>query len=81
MIDIICHTDYWDLGNYRIRPLKIAGIIETLLNNTRLSGIGTFEFAGCNEITLSEELAGYCVMFTATHGNDDLIPEVDEDEE
>ena len=34
-----------------------------------------------DEITLSEELAGYCVMFTATHGNDDLIPEVDEDEE
>ena len=81
MIDIICHTDYWDLGDYRIRPLKIAGIIETLLNKTRLSGIGTFEFAGCHEITLSEELAGYCVMFTATHGNDDLIPEVDEDEE
>ncbi len=23
--DIICHTDYWDLGNFRIRPLKIAG--------------------------------------------------------
>ena len=60
--------------------MKLNFII-VLLNNTRLSGIGTFEFAGCHEITLSEELAGYCVMFTATHGNDDLIPEVDEDEE
>ena len=20
MIDIICHTDYWDVGNFRLRP-------------------------------------------------------------
>ena len=26
--DIICHTDYWDIGNYRLRPIKIAGIID-----------------------------------------------------
>ena len=28
MIDILCHTDCWDLGNYQIRPLKIAGYID-----------------------------------------------------
>ena len=71
----------WLYTPFAVNWLYSFFIIETLLNNTRLSGIGTFEFAGCNEITLSEELAGYCVMFTATHGNDDLIPEVDEDEE
>ena len=72
MIDILCHTDYWDLGNYRLRPLKIAGYIDGILNNTKLSGIGKFQFAGCNELVLSETLSGYCLVYTATHGADDI---------
>ena len=73
MIDIICHTDYWDVGNFRLRPLKIAGYIDGILNECRLSGIGKFQFAGCNELMLTEELSGYCLMYTATHGSDDEI--------
>ena len=72
-IDILCHPDYWDLGNYRQRPLKIAGYIDGILNNNKLSGIGTLNFAGCNEIVLNQELTGYCLMYTAIHGNDDII--------
>lgn len=72
--DIICHTDYWDLGNYALRPLKIAGIIDGILDGTRLSGIGKFEFLGLNQLILSEELSGYTLMYQATHGNDDTIP-------
>lgn len=71
--DIICHTDYWDLGNYRLRPLKIAGYIDGILNNSKLTGIGTFQFMGCNELILNEELAGYTLMFSAVHGSDDVI--------
>lgn len=71
MIDIICHTDYWDIGNYRLRPLRIAGYIDGILNGTKMSGIGKLEFAGCNELVLSENLSGYCLMYTATHGVDD----------
>ena len=78
MIDILCHTDYWDLGNYRLRPLKIAGYIDGILNNTKLSGIGKFQFIGCNELVLSENLSGYCLTYSATHGVDDL-EEVDID--
>jgi hypothetical protein len=74
-IDIICHPEYWDLGNYRQRPIKIAGFIDGILNNSKLSGIGTLQFAGCNEIILDENLAGYCLMYTATHGSDDIIEE------
>ena len=77
MIDIICHTDYWDVGNFRLRPLKIAGYIDGILNENKLSGIGTFQFVGCNEIVLSEELSGYCLMYAAVHGSDDMIPEAD----
>lgn len=78
MIDIICHTDYWDVGNFRLRPLKIAGYIDGILNENKLSGIGTFQFLGCNEIVLSEELSGYCLMYSAVHGSDDMIPSDDE---
>lgn len=71
--DIICWTDYWQLDNYQIRPLKIAGIIDGLFNNTYLSGIGTFNFIGCNQLVLDEELSGYTLMYRAVHGNDDKI--------
>ena len=76
--DIICHTDYWDLGNYRIRPLKIAGYIDGILNNAKLSGIGIFNFMGCNQLVLNEELSGYTLMYRAVHGNDDKIPPKEE---
>lgn len=76
--DIICHTDYWDIGNYRVRPLKIAGYIDGILNRARLSGIGTFQFMGCNQLILNENLSGYTLMYRAVHGNDDKI-EVEEE--
>lgn len=72
-IDIICHPEYWDLGNYRLRPIKIAGYIDGILNNNKLSGIGTLNFLGMDEIILDENLAGYCLMYSATHGSDDYI--------
>ena len=73
MIDILCHIDAWDIGNFRQRPLKIAGYIDGILNDNKLTGIGTLEFVGCNEIVLSENLAGYCLAYRAVHGDDDLI--------
>jgi hypothetical protein len=71
--DILCHTDYWDIGNFRLRPLKIAGIIDGLLNNSRLSGIGTFQFFSCNELVLDEVLSGYTLTYRAIHSTDDKI--------
>lgn len=71
--DIICHTDYWQMDNYQIRPLKIAGFIDGILNNAKLSGIGTLQFLGCKELVLDEVFSGYCLTYLATHGSDDLI--------
>ena len=73
--DIICHTDYWNMDNYQIRPLKIAGYIDGILNNTKLTGIGTLKFIGCNELVLDEVLSGYTLSYRAIHGNDDRIPD------
>lgn len=71
--DVVCHTDYWDLGNFRLRPLKILGYIDGILNESRLSGIGTLNFLGARELILSPELSGYSLMYEAVHGSDDLI--------
>lgn len=76
--DVICHTDYWDIKNYRLRPFKIVGYIDGLLNESRLSGIGTIHFAGCNQLVLSEDLSGYTLMYNIIHGSDDQIPGKDE---
>lgn len=72
--DVICHTDYWDIGDYRLRPLKICGYIDGLLNRCKLSGIGEFYFSGCSELILSEDLSGYSLRYKAIHGTDDQIP-------
>lgn len=76
--DIFCHTDYWDLDNYQLRPLKIAGYIDGILNNTKLSGIGKFHFMTLNQLGLDENLSGYTLMYRAIHSvdGDDKIPPI-----
>ena len=71
--DIICHIDYWDLGDFRIRPLKIAGYIDGILNECKLSGIGTLNFIGCSELILNKDFAGYSLMYRTVNGNDDKL--------
>ena len=73
-IDVLCHTDYWDLGNYRLRPYKIAGYIDGILNKAKLSGIGTLNFMTADEMNLSPDISGVCLMYSAIHGDDDSIP-------
>ena len=77
--DVICHTKYSDLGDYRIRPLKICGYIDGILDKTRLSGIGILNFVGANQLILSPELQGYTLTYRAVHGSDDTLTE-EEDE-
>jgi hypothetical protein len=71
--DIYCHTDYWYLGNYCIRPIKIAGIIDGILNQSRLTGIGKLEFLSLEPLRGDQEYKGYTLSFRATHGNDDKL--------
>ena len=72
--DVICNEEYWYLQDYKLRPFKIVGYIDGLLNKTKLTGIGILNFYGCNMITRSEHLAGYNLSYLAYHGSDDLIP-------
>lgn len=77
--DILCHTDYWDLGNYQMRPIKIVGYIDGILNNAKLSGIGVLNFLTCKRNNLDENLSGYTLIYRAVHDvdGDDKIPSVE----
>ena len=72
-IDVICHTDCWDLGDFRLRPLEIVGHIDGLLNNTKMSGIGVLLFNSCGRLILDKNLSGYSLVYEAVHSSDDYI--------
>ena len=76
--DIICYTDTWNLTNYKIRPLAICGYIDGILNsltnkaknseksnkpNIKLSGVGEYQFLGCNYHILNEEMGMYTLSY------------------
>ena len=69
--DIICHFDQWHMKDFELRPYKIAAELDTLFNDQRLTGIGKLEFLGANQIILTDEYAGLCVMYQAIHGEED----------
>ena len=69
--DIICHFDQWDLNDFKLRPYKLAAEIDTMFNNKHLTGIGELQFLGANQIVLTDEFAGICLLYEATHGEED----------
>lgn len=71
--DVICPTDCWDIGDYKLRPLKIVGCIDKILNNKKLTGIGTVQFLSCNELILDENFSGYTLTYSVIHGGDDRL--------
>lgn len=72
--DIFSHIDVWDIGNFRLRPLKICGYIDGLLNKSKLSGIGQLFFIGGDQNMLSNDWSGYSLHYRAIHGTDDQLP-------
>jgi hypothetical protein len=86
VFDVICYLDEWCLDNYQIRPLKICGYIDGILNSVteknkanfnknsgsiRLSGIGEYKFVKCSETILDEDLAMYSLIYRGTHFSED----------
>ena len=71
--DIVCHFDQWNLKDFQLRPYKIAAEIDSMLDGKHLTGIGNLEFLGANQILLTDEYAGLCLMYKAVHGEEDKI--------
>ena len=85
--DIVCYNDAWVLNDYKIRPLMICGYIDGILNsitntnqktdrslqsNIKLTGIGEYQFLGCNEVTLNEDLSMYSLSYYGIHFVQDI---------
>lgn len=77
---IISHYDQWELDDYKLRPFQIAGYIDGILNNSKLTGIGKLEFMSASELPLNEHLGGVMLRYYATHSieadkNPDMLEE------
>ena len=69
--DVICHFDQWHMKDFQLRPYRIAAEIDSMFNDKHLTGIGTLQFLGANQIILNDEFGGFCLMYSATHGEED----------
>lgn len=69
--DIVCHFDQWQLDDMQLRPYRIAAEIDSMFNDKHLTGIGTLQFLGANQIILNDEFAGLTLMYSAIHGEED----------
>ena len=69
--DIICHFDQWHMKDFELRPYKIAAELDSMFNHQRLTGLGDLEFLGANQMILTDEYAGLCLMYQAVHGEED----------
>ena len=81
--DIICHFDQWHMKDFELRPYKIAAELDSMFNEQHLTGIGELQFLGANQIILTDEYAGLCVMYQAIHGEEDKkkMPNPNDEEE
>ena len=80
--DIICHFDQWQLKDFQLRPYRIAAEIDSLLDGAHLSGIGELQFLSANQIILTDEYAGLCLMYSTIHGEEDkkdMLNPIDEE--
>lgn len=72
-IDILCHHSQWNMGDFKLRPFKIAGEIDGMLNNKHLSGIGTVQFAGAQLLSMNNQIGGITLIYSTINGGDDKV--------
>ena len=72
--DILCHPDHWNLGNFQLRPYKIAGELDAMFNNSKMTGIGTLQFMGANNLVLNDQLMGLSMTYKSKYSTEDTIP-------
>ena len=71
--NIVCHFDSWNLGDFQLRPYKIAGELDSMFNGKQIFGIGSLEFVGAERFVLNDELGGITLLYATIHGNEDKI--------
>lgn len=69
--DIVCHIDQWQMKDFQLRPFRIAAELDSMFSDKHLTGIGTLQFLGANQINVSDEFVGVCLYYQAIHGEED----------
>ena len=77
-IKIICHFDDWDLGDYELRPYRIAGEIDSMLDGQHLTGIGQLYFVSADQVIYDEEYGGVNLIYQAIRGHEDEVNPLNE---
>ena len=72
-VKILCHFDDWDLGDFELRPYRIAGEIDAMLDGQHLTGIGELTFIGANQDIYDDEYGGLTLRYLAIRGHEDEV--------
>lgn len=76
-IKIICHFDNWDLNDFELRPYRIAGELDAMLDQQHLTGIGELQFIGADQDVYDNEFGGITLRYLAIRGNEDKVGELE----
>lgn len=72
--DILCHPDHWILGNFQLRPYKIAGELDAMFNGAKMTGIGTLQFLSATNLVLNDQLMGLTMIYRSVQSTEDTLP-------
>ena len=61
------------MGDFQLRPHKIAGEVDAMLDGQKLTGIGEVHFVGGTNLVLNDQLMGLSLMYQAIHGIEDKV--------
>ena len=71
IFDIYCNYNLWHLKDFELRPYKIAAEIDSMLEDTRLTGIGKLEFSTAQFMGINEDYGGLMLIYRVVHGGED----------
>lgn len=72
-IKILCHFDNWDLNDFELRPYRIAGELDSMLDGQHLTGIGELSFLNANPNIYDDEYGGITLKYLAIRGEEDRV--------
>lgn len=72
-IKIICHFEDWDINDFELRPYRIAGELDSMLDGQHLTGIGHLTFIGADQDVYDDEFGGVTLRYLAVRGNEDKV--------
>lgn len=72
-IRVICHFEDWDLGDFELRPYRIAGELDAMLDGQHLTGIGELTFLAADQDVYDNEYGGITLKYLAIRGTEDEV--------